>query len=105
MSPVRCWLNIQDMEGNDVTYTAAKATYEWTSIPDKVNYYQKSWWLEGGVAMHLNLKKGRYKFSVSTPSDKQYPISKQEPQRMDIQSVSLRYGKPGKGDFCLSDGR
>lgn len=73
MSPVRCWLKIQDLEGNDVTYTAAKATYEWTSIPDKVNYYQKSWWLEGGVAMHLNLKKGRYKFTVSTPSDKQYP--------------------------------
>lgn len=73
MTPVRCWLKIEDMDGNDVTYTAAKATYEWTSIPDRINYYQKSWWLEGGVAMHLNLKKGRYRFSVNTPPEKQYP--------------------------------
>lgn len=70
---IRCWLKIEDMEGNDVTYTAAKATYEWVSIPDVVNKYQKSYWLSGGVAMHLNIKPGRYKLTVSTPSDKQWP--------------------------------
>lgn len=73
MNDVRCWLKIEDMEGNDVTYSAAKATYEWVTIPDKVNFYQSSFWLSGGVAMHLNLKPGRYHFSVNTPAEKQYP--------------------------------
>lgn len=73
MTPVRCWLKIEDMEGNDVTHTAAKATYEWVTVPDRVNHYEKGWWLEGGIAMHLNLKNGRYKFTVSTPPDRQYP--------------------------------
>lgn len=73
INDIRCWLKIEDMEGNDVTYTAAKATYEWVSIPNAVYKYQKTYWLSGGVAMHLNLKKGRYKFTVSTPEDKQWP--------------------------------
>lgn len=73
INDIRCWLKIEDMEGNDVTYSVAKATYEWASIPDVVNKYKKNYWLSGGVAMHLTLKKGRYKFSVYTPSDQQWP--------------------------------
>ncbi|MCQ2596428.1 MAG: hypothetical protein MJ181_01145 [Treponema sp.] len=73
INDIRCWLRIEDMDGNDVTCSAAKATYEWVSIPDVVNKYQKSYWLSGGVAMHLNIKAGRYKMTVYTPSDKQWP--------------------------------
>lgn len=73
LNDIRCWLKLEDMDGNDVTYTAAKATYEWASEPNKVNKYQKTYWLSGGVAMHLNIKPGKYKITVSTPSDKQWP--------------------------------
>lgn len=73
MNEVRCYLKIEDENGKDVTYTAVKATYEWVSIPDVVNYYKKTYWLAGGVAMHLNIKPGKYKFSVYTPPEKQYP--------------------------------
>ena len=67
MNEVRCYLRLLDEQGNDVTFSAAKATYEWASIPNVVNQYQKTSWLSGGVAMHLNLKPGKYKISVYTP--------------------------------------
>ena len=73
MNEVRCYLRLLDEQGNDVTFSAAKATYEWVSIPNVVNQYQKTRWLSGGVAMHLNLKPGKYKISFYTPADKQYP--------------------------------
>lgn len=73
INDIRCWLKIVDMDGNDVTYSCCTATYEWVSIPDRVNYYQKTYYLSGGMAMHLNIKKGKYRFSVYTPKDKQYP--------------------------------
>lgn len=73
INDIRCWLKVEDMDGNDVTYTKISATYEWVSIPDVVNKYQRTYWLSGGVAMHLNIKPGRYKMTVSTPSDKQWP--------------------------------
>ncbi len=73
INDIRCYLKAEDMEGNDVTSKKIKATYEWISSKDKVNFYQNSYWLQGGVAMHLNLKPGRYKFTVKTPYDKQYP--------------------------------
>lgn len=75
INEVRCWLKIEDMNGNDVTYTAARATYEWVSIPDRVNQYEKTYYLTGGMAMHLhNIKPGKYKFTFTTPADKQYPF-------------------------------
>lgn len=73
INDIRCWLKIEDMDGNDVTYTAASATYEWVSIPNVVNRYEKTYWLSGGVAMHLVLKAGRYRMKVYTPSEKQWP--------------------------------
>ena len=71
MNDVRCWLLILDEDGNDVTYSCAKATYEWVSIPGKANYYRKKWYLSGGMAIHLNIKKGKYKIKVYTPKDQQ----------------------------------
>ena len=73
INDIRCWLKIENMSGEDVTYSAVKATYEWVSVPKVVNKYQKTYWLSGGVAMHLNIKPGRYKITFSTPSDKQWP--------------------------------
>lgn len=67
MNEVRCYVNIYDIKGNDVTYTACSATYEWVSIPDRINYYQNLYYLMGGMAMHLNLKGGKYIIKVSTP--------------------------------------
>lgn len=91
LNDVRCWLKIENEAGEDVTYTAATAKYEWvngdraktyTSVPDfssvfnpnlfsPLYSYQRSYYLSGGMAMHLNLKSGKYKFTVYTPVDKQ----------------------------------
>ena len=75
MNNIRCWVKIEDENGNDVTYSAVrKATYEWASIPNVANNYKRTYYLEGGMAMHLNIKPGKYKISVYTPEDKhQYP--------------------------------
>lgn len=90
MNLVRCWLKIQNQEGQDVTYQVAKASYEWvngdrvksyTSTPpinsifqpnitSPLYQYQKTYYLSGGMAMHLILKSGKYKISFYTPADK-----------------------------------
>ncbi len=80
MNEVRCWLKIEDEQGNDVTYTAAKGSYAWASTPTEFTNYQKSYYLSGGMIMHLYLKKGRYTFSVSTPKDSQYPLKINPPK-------------------------
>lgn len=78
MNDIRCFLRLEDENGNDVTYTSATATYEWVNIPDIPNLYKKNYYLSGGMAMHLSLKKGKYKISFYTPKDKQnnftYPV-------------------------------
>ena len=71
LNDIRCFLRLEDEEGKDVTYTAAKATYEWISIRNRANNYKKKYYLSGGMAMHLKLKKGRYKISLYTPVDQQ----------------------------------
>lgn len=71
---VRCWLKLEDENGNDVTHTKCKATYEWISIPDKVNQYQRSYFLSGGMAMHLLIQKGKYRISFYTPEDQQFGV-------------------------------
>ena len=91
LNSVRCWVKLEDAEtGEDVTYTKTKARYEWTSDtkiihkndprsfysifkPDntaKLYDYQRTYYLSGGMAMHLNLKPGKYKITVYTPKDK-----------------------------------
>ena len=73
LNDIRCFLRLQDETGKDVTYdtTTITATYEWVSIPDRANNYKKKYYLSGGMAMHLKLKKGRYKISLYTPVDQQ----------------------------------
>lgn len=66
---IRCWVKIEDQDGNDATKTKVKATYEWVSVPNVANNYRKSLYLMGGMAMHLNLKHGKYRISVSTPKN------------------------------------
>ncbi len=67
LNEVRCWLKIEDEEGNEVLNTKVKAKYEWTSRPGSFYNYKKSIFISGGMAVHLNLKKGKYRFSVYTP--------------------------------------
>lgn len=106
MNDIRCFLRLEDEEGNDVTKTACKAAYEWitdnmlrrpglgepapTSLgnlfkkrPKDLIKYKRSYFLSGAMAMHMNLKPGRYKISFYTPVKDQnmftYPSQDQEP--------------------------
>ena len=73
LNDIRCFLRIENEAGKDVTYDkkTITATYEWVSIPDRANNYKKKYYLSGGMARHLKLKKGRYKISLYTPVDQQ----------------------------------
>jgi len=73
LNDIRCYFKAEDENGNDVTHTKIKATYEWVSIPDVINNYKTKYYLQGGMAMHLTIQSGKYKFSVMTPKDEQYP--------------------------------
>lgn len=73
LNDIRCYFKAEDENGNDVTHTKIKATYEWVTIPDVVNNYKTKYYLQGGMAMHLLIQSGKYKFSVWTPKDEQYP--------------------------------
>lgn len=99
MNEVRCYLRLLDEQGNDVTFSAAKATYEWTSIPNVVNQYQKTRWLSGGVAMHLNLKPGKYKISVYTPPEKQYPYPSANREQWESNVFEYDTANPAKVIF------
>lgn len=97
MNNIRCFLRLEDENGNDVTYTKCKATYYYANnvvkdkkantmqfgsvfhhwAPREVFKYQKNYFLEGGLVMYLLLQPGKYKISVYTPSDQQY-LSKVE---------------------------
>ena len=81
LDTVCCFLTVTDMDGNDVTYSKAKAGYEWVtsnltakSVP-KVYFYEKSFYLSGGMAMHITLEPGKYILTFSTPVDKQNNFS------------------------------
>ena len=87
MNIVRCWVSLKDAEsGEDVTYTKATAKYKFIadnrSRPEldttslsrsfrstgrQLYNYKKKYYLSGGMAMHLNLKPGKYIISVRTP--------------------------------------
>lgn len=84
LNDIRCFLRIQDEAGQDITYDTSHitATYEWLSTPDVIRNYKHTYFLAGGMAMHLKLKKGRYKISLYTPVNQQnnfvYPESGEE---------------------------
>ncbi len=69
INEIRCYLEITDGNGSNVLGTKAKATYEWASNHDVVNYYKKKVYLSGGMAAHLHLAPGKYRFSVFTPEN------------------------------------
>ncbi len=75
---VRCWIKIQDEDGNDVTQTVARASYAYMDRPNVRFWYQKSFYLDGGMACHLYLNRGKYKISVFTPKNQVegFPIAK-----------------------------
>lgn len=75
INDVRCFLVIKDKNGKNVTESAVKASYEWVSIPGRKYPYRKKLFLSGGMAMHLNIKPGKYDFSFYTPKESQYPYS------------------------------
>lgn len=89
LNDVRCFIKIQDAETlEDVTHSKISAKYEWVSMTmvNKENAkrrdfeglflskrvsvlfdYEKSYYLSGGMAAHLHLKKGKYKITVYSP--------------------------------------
>ncbi|MCR4734381.1 MAG: hypothetical protein K5829_05205 [Treponema sp.] len=90
LNDIRCWIKLEDFEsGEDVTYTKAKANYEFvadrkkaavrdtSSISAMFKYtgqapsynYKKTYYLSGGMAMHLLLQAGKYKITFYTPKD------------------------------------
>lgn len=99
LNDIRCFLRIQDEAGKDITYETSRitATYEWMSTPDIIRNYKHTYFLSGGMAMHLRLKKGRYKISLYTPVDQQnnfvYPESGEE-ARTALQSGVVEYSQP-----------
>ena len=98
MNKVRCYLKIEDEEGNDVTFSKCKATYYYAnslvknpkenskdfsaifnrSAPRTVFNYRKKYFLEGGLVTYLLLQKGKYKISVYTPSDQHFFVKTPE---------------------------
>ena len=80
INEVRCWIKIEDENGNDVTYSQATAAYAWMDRPNELHRYQKSFYLSGGMACHLylNTRNGeKYRISVYTPKDhvENFPIA------------------------------
>lgn len=69
INDIRCWLKVEDMDGKEVTYTDCYASYAWIDTPNVRHQYQKTYYLAGGMAMHLTLKKGRYRITVYTPTE------------------------------------
>lgn len=81
MNEVRCRLRLTDAEtGEDVTYTKAKANYSWISRPNEGIPYQRTYYLSGGMAMHLLLKPGRYRISFCTMENRQSGSASAEPE-------------------------
>ncbi|MBR1536893.1 MAG: hypothetical protein IJ630_08140 [Treponema sp.] len=96
---VRCFVRIEDEKGNDVSESKVKATYEWTSIPNVVNSYKKSLYLDGGMAMHLNLKPGKYRFSVYTPKEWQAGFSADNKEQWNSNVFEYNTENPAKVIF------
>lgn len=103
LNDIRCYLRLQDENGKDVTYTACTATYEWMSTHDIIRNYKHTYFLSGGMAMHLKLKKGRYKISFYTPKDAQnnfiYPKEDTKPFQWESNVFEYNTENPAKVIF------
>ena len=106
LNDIRCFLRLEDEGGNDVTYTACTATYEWMSTPDIIRHYKHTYFLSGGMAMHLKLKKGRYKISLYTPVNQQnnftYPEADVRPFQWESNVFEYNTENPTKVIFVTA---
>lgn len=122
LNEIRCYLKLENEKGEDVTYTACKATYEWVGYthpdPKKQNRtldqtfrepkiptynYKTKYYLSGGMAMHLNIKKGKYKITVYTPAEEQtdfiYPDVETSPFLWESNTFEYNTENPAKVIF------
>lgn len=75
LDDIRCFLRIEDENGNDITYTQkCWANYSWIDMPRRRHPYQQSYFLTGGMAMHIHLVSGTYTFYLYTPVEEQHPL-------------------------------
>ena len=74
MNEIRCYIQITDDKGDDVTYSCGNAFYSWANIPGRYFAYKKKYFLTGGMAFHINILPGKYKITVFTPKDEHYQI-------------------------------
>lgn len=91
INAVRCWIRVEDMDGNDVTYKNARAAFAYMDRPDELSWYRRSFYLEGGMACHLYLDPGTYRISVYTPKSHVECFSLPERLRTDWDSDSFVY--------------
>ncbi len=71
LNEVRCFLKVTDMYENDVTNSNTSANYAWFYSKKILLPYEKSFYLKGGMAMHLWLKEGEYFLEFYTPQSEQ----------------------------------
>lgn len=71
LNEIRCYIKIEDENGNDVTYTCGNGFYSWTNMPNRYFAYKKKYYLSGGMAFHININNGKYKITVYTPKEDQ----------------------------------
>ena len=108
LNDIRCFLRIQDQEDKDITYDTSRltATYEWMSTPDIIRNYKHTYFLSGGMAMHLKLKKGRYKISLYTPVNQQnnftYPEADVRPFQWESNVFEYNTENPTKVIFVTA---
>lgn len=103
INEIRCWLKLEDEDGNDITYTKTSATYEWVSIPNIVNRYKKRYYLMGGMAMHLTLQPGKYRISFHTPAEETAVSDKYQNQEWTSNTFFYDTENPAKVIFVYPE--
>ena len=71
LNEVRCFLKVSNLQEKDVTNSNAAANYAWFYNKKILLPYEKSFYLKGGMAMHLWLKEGEYFLEFYTPQSEQ----------------------------------
>ncbi|HBG66592.1 MAG TPA: hypothetical protein DDW78_09000 [Treponema sp.] len=77
VNTVRCYIRIEDEDGNDVTQEGTRGSYAWVTDPadrppKELHPYAGRYYLMGGIAAHIGFKRhGTYRITVYTPADEQ----------------------------------
>ena len=74
MNEIPCYIKVEDEEGNEIKLNRETVWYEWVEKPGYWYLYKKSFYLKGGMAIHIPFNPGRYKITVYTPKDKQFGV-------------------------------